>query len=282
VAGIEWCTNLDAEIQANIEQIGCLELIPENFFQDLTNFCPKKIFQVLYERKIPVIVHSIGLSLGSLEPFKESYFGKILEIADQVPSTVSLSDHLCMTERNGSAIGQLTTIPYNEDTLDCVTKKLELIRTKTDVPFAIENITHCFVVPGQELTETQFINQLIERTGVDLLLDLNNIYTNGVNFGLDPYEWLSEIDLDCVSSIHLAGGYVDENRFLQDGHCEKVPEPVWELFEHVIQTAGRPITTIVERTWRNEAQGIKPILEDQFRAQSVLDCLALSRQKVRA
>jgi uncharacterized protein (UPF0276 family) len=179
VAGIEWCTNLDAEIQANIEQIGCLELIPENFFQDLTNFCPKKIFQVLYERKIPVIVHSIGLSLGSLEPFKESYFGKILEIADQVPSTVSLSDHLCMTERNGSAIGQLTTIPYNEDTLDCVTKKLELIRTKTDVPFAIENITHCFVVPGQELTETQFINQLIERTGVDLLLDLNNIYTNG-------------------------------------------------------------------------------------------------------
>jgi uncharacterized protein (UPF0276 family) len=67
---------------------------------------------------------------------------------------------------------------------------------------------------------------------------------------------------------------VDENKFLQDGHCEKVPEEVWTLFEYVMQTAGRPITTIVERTWRNEERGLQPILEDQLRAQSIMDRLS--------
>jgi uncharacterized protein (UPF0276 family) len=274
VAGIEWCTNLDDEIQKEIQKIGCLELIPENFFQDLVNFSPKKLFKVIDDYQVPVIIHSIGLSLGSLEPFKRDYFKKILEISNHIPTKISFSDHLCMTERNGSEIGQLTTIPYDQETLDCVSKKLETIQKLIHVPFAIENITHCFVVPGQEMTEPEFINKLVDRTGVGILLDLNNIYTNGVNFGVDPYQWLNEIDLNHVNSIHLAGGYVDENKFLQDGHCEKVPEEVWTLFEYVMQTAGRPITTIVERTWRNEERGLQPILEDQLRAQSIMDRLS--------
>jgi len=271
VAGIEWCTNLDQEIQERSAEVGCVELIPENFFGDLGNYSPTKLFRTLEKNNIPVIVHSIGLSIASLEPFRHDYFNRILEIIEQIPTRISFSDHLCMTEMGASEIGQLTNTIYNDDTLDSVTRKVELIQKSIDVPFALENITHSFVIPGQQFTETEFIARLQDRTGVGLLLDFNNIYTNGYNFGIDPYEWLSEIDLDLIDSIHLAGGYFDEERYLQDGHCASVPEPVWEMYEQTIRKAGRPITTIVEKTWRNEERGLQPILDDQDRAQKILN-----------
>lgn len=271
VAGIEWCIDLAGEIEGRLSEIPLLEFIPENFMTVFGFTAPKALFEEIERRKIPVIVHSVGLSLASVEPFKQKYFEDILKVMNDLPTTFSLSDHLCLTEKDGKEVGQLTSTIYNEEVLDTVTRKIELIQKQSRVPFAIENITHCFLIPQQEMKETTFINRLIDRTGCQLLLDLNNIYTNGVNFGLDPMEWLSEIRLSTVDSIHLAGGYLDDDNMLMDGHCANVAEPVWRLYDHVIREAKRPIPTIVEWTANNKPFGLQPVLDDQNKAQVIMD-----------
>lgn len=272
VAGLEWCIDLAGEIDQRLGEIPLLEFIPENFMTVFGFTKPKALFDRIERLGIPVLVHSVGLSLASVEPFKQKYFENMLEVMRALPTTVSLSDHLCLTEKDGNEIGQLTTTPYNVETLDAVTHKIETIQKQISVPFAIENITHCFQIPDQEIAETEFINRVIDRTGAKLLLDLNNIHTNGVNFGTDPWAWLAGIDLADVDAIHLAGGFVDEDDgMLMDGHCASVPEPVWKLYDHVIRHAGRPITTIVEWTANNKPNGLQPVLDDQNRAQAILD-----------
>ena len=168
-------------------------------------------------------------------------------------------------------VGQLTTAPFNDDTLEVAVKKTKAIQEITDVPFAIENIAHPFVIPNQQYKETEFINKMIAETGCRLLLDVNNIYTNGVNFGIDPNQYLDELNMDTIDSIHLAGGFYDEDNILQDGHCEAVPEPVWNLFESVIKQAGRPIASIIERTGNNRELGLKPIFDDVDKAQEIMN-----------
>jgi uncharacterized protein (UPF0276 family) len=253
-----------------MDEIVMLEIIPENFFASLGTGPRRRLFREIERRGIPTILHCIALSLASIEPLKESYLREVLNVARELPTMRSLSDHLCMTERSGSEIGQLTTAPYTTATLDCITRKIEAIQARIDVPFAIENISHPFMVPADEMTETEFIRRLQARTGCGFLLDLHNIYTNAVNFGVDPYAYIAEVNLAAVDSIHLAGGFYDEHGMLQDGHCARVPERVWELFRHTIRRARRAIPTIVERTSKNAANGLQPVLDDQRMAQAIL------------
>lgn len=270
-AGLEWAAELGQEILDRLDEIRVIELIPDNFFSPRTEPYRRVFFDELTRRNVPVIVHAVNLSIASIEPLKQDYFDQVMGVGEGLP-VYSVTDHLCMTEMCGVAVGQLTPSPYTDETLEAVADKVAEIERQLDVPFALENITHTFQIPGQQYTETEFIRALQRRTGVSLLLDLNNIYSNGMNFGVDPYRYVDEVDLQRVDSLHLAGGFFDDDDFLQDGHNERVPEPVWDLFEYVIVRAGRPITTIVERTGNN-AGGLQPVLDDVERAQATMDRL---------
>ena len=172
-----------------------------------------------------------------------------------------------MTEAGGVEIGQLTPLNWNTETADIVARKVNQIQKELDVPFAIENVTNRFMVPNTELTETQFINKIIEKTGCGLQLDLNNIDTNGYNYGFDPYQWLEEINLDAVVSIHLAGGIFDDEGTLLDSHSAPVRERVWELYRYVCDRVT-PSSTIVE--WTDDVPTIDGLEAESKRAEEIL------------
>jgi uncharacterized protein (UPF0276 family) len=270
-AGLEWCTSLHGEIMERMDEIPLIEIIPENFFSSMGNAIDRDLFDAINAKDIPVIIHGVGLSIGSLDEFKQKYFEEMLAIVNELPTSISFTEHLCFTEKDGSEIGQLSSMTYDSETLDFVSKKVEQVQKQITIPFALENLCHSFALPGQEMSEVQFFNKLMDRTGCKMLLDLNNIYTNGVNFGIDPYGFLDELNIDGVDSIHLAGGFYDRENFLQDGHCEKVPKAVFELLDYTIRKAGRPIHTIVERTGNNKRFGLQVVLDDQNEAQAVMD-----------
>jgi len=269
LVGLEWAGNIDDEFKQKLDLIPLVELIPDNFFN--FNSAQEETLFLLKKTHKPIIIHSVSLSLMSLEPLKKDYFKKILNVAKKLSNVISFSDHLCMTELNGSDVGQLTSSIYNNETLQVCTEKILEIQNLTGQAFAIENIAHPFFIPGQSYTETEFINKLITKTGCRIILDLNNLYTNSVNFSIDPKKWLQHINCDDIDSIHLAGGFIDSEGILQDGHCEPVPEPVWELYKYVIKKAQRAIPTIVERTGNNSKLGLKPILSDMSLATSIIN-----------
>ena len=70
--------------------------------------------------------------------------------------------------------------------------------TKT-ARIALENIAAPFSVPGNELTEAEFLSALVDRTGCGVLLDLTNLLYNARNEGRDPCELVSEYPLEAVA-----------------------------------------------------------------------------------
>ena len=268
LVGLEWAGDIDTEFKEKLNLIPLVELIPDNFFQH--NALQEETLSLLSDTKKPTIIHSVSLSLMSLEPLKKDYFKKVMSVAKKLSNVITFSDHLCMTEFNGNDVGQLTSSIYNDETLKICTEKILEIQNITGQAFAIENIAHSFFIPDQTYEETEFINKLIHNTGCQLLLDLNNLYTNATNFSMDPKAWLKNIDFDKIDSIHLAGGYIDSEGILQDGHCEPVPKEVWELYEYVIKKSNRAIPTIVERTGNNTKEGLAPILKDMSIAKKII------------
>jgi uncharacterized protein (UPF0276 family) len=98
-------------------------------------------------------------------------------------------------------------------------------------------------------------------------LDLNNIHTNGVNFSIDPYDWIDQIDLAAVRGIHIAGGYYDDEGTLVDSHSNYAPQRVWDLFRYVCQRI-RPAEIIVE--WTDDTPPYEEVLKEIHRAEQIL------------
>jgi len=262
-AGPEWTEGLEEELADNFMEFKCFELIPENFVDHVHR---KYFLDLLAKASTPVFIHAVGLSLGSDEPLKRKHLDQVLAIGDQV-NMVSFSEHLSMTESGGVEIGQLTPIPWSIKAADVVIKKIEVIQKLIKVPFALEHTAHKFFYPTSELTEPEFINRILERTGCDFMLDLHNVHCNSVNANYDPYKWLEAVNISAVTSIHLAGGYVDKYGTLQDAHNEAVPEPVWHLLDHVLKTIT-PQALIVERT--SNYPGLENIMAEIDRADRAL------------
>lgn len=263
-AGPEWTLSLEEDIKERIDELKCIELIAENFIDNpLENDFIKK----LKKHNTPVLIHCVGLSLATDAPLKNDHLKKVLKIADKV-NALNISDHLSMTECFGLEIGQLTPVPFTMECADLISRKIEKIQKNTKLPFALEHVAYRFFYSKNELSETALINKILNRTGCGLILDLHNLYCNSKNNNYDPKNWLNEIDLKYVTSIHLAGGYRSDLGAYIDGHSDPVPVAVWQLLEFVLEKIT-PESIIVERT--SNYPGIDEIMAEVIMAQNYLD-----------
>lgn len=186
-------------------------------------------------REKPVVLHGIGLSICSAEFFDEEYALNLAASANQLGSPW-ISDHLSFSRvGTGHELNSALplSIPYDWEVLEMLAPRVRFLMDQVRVPVLLENNVYYVSCPDQELTEEQFLNELCRRTGCGVLLDLHNVYTNAVNHGFSPLEYLDALDLSHVVEIHIAGG-VEMMGFHTDSHTGPVLDPVWKLLEQTI------------------------------------------------
>ncbi|MBL8205294.1 MAG: DUF692 family protein [Blastocatellia bacterium] len=192
--------------------------------------------------ELPVVIHGLGLSIGSTTGWSEEYL-RILDEFAQHQSFRWHSEHLAFmltTMPDGTPLhtGIPLPMPFTDEAIDLIAPRATALGERYGVPFLLENLT--YYLPGlpaeKGRDEIAFLNDLTAQSGCGLLLDLYNFYCNAVNFGFDPFEALSRLRMESVIEIHLAGGAAHDG-FLTDIHTREVPEPVWELLEFVAPRA---------------------------------------------
>jgi uncharacterized protein (UPF0276 family) len=124
--------------------------------------------------------------------------------------------------------GHLLPVPRTADALAVTTANIRRAQAGLPVPLAVENIAALVSWPEDELTEADFLTELVERTGVLLLLDVANLYTAQVNFGLDPLATLDRLPLSQVGYVHVAGGVLRDGVW-HDTHAHPVNSDTLDL-----------------------------------------------------
>src|SRR5260221_7272506 len=99
-------------------------------------------------------------------------------------------------------------------------------------------------MPGGQMTEGDFVRAVLQESGCDLLLDVNNAYLNAVNHGRDPLRVLAELPLGRTRQIHLAG-HLEEDGVLLDTHASAIAPAVWDLFREAVARVG-PVPILIE------------------------------------
>jgi uncharacterized protein (UPF0276 family) len=182
-----------------------------------------------------LIPHGLNLSLGSAEGLDEEYLQRVARLVRRL-NPPWWSEHLAFTRASGREIGHLAPLPYTHEAVDVVCRNTAELRRHLDVPLILENISYTIDLPGADMTEAEFISEVVERADCGLLLDVMNLHANAVNHGYDPERFLERIPLERVVQLHFVGGHWSHG-VLVDSHSEATSEQVWTLLEAVLSRA---------------------------------------------
>lgn len=211
------------------EQVDWLEFIPENYM-GVGGAAYERLQQA--KQEFPLISHGINLSIGSTDEFDLGYLKTLKSLLDQL-NVPWWSDHLCFSGTDAVYLHDLLPLPFSREALDHVVGRIQNVQNFMSRPFLIENISYYMQIPGAEMSEAQFLSEVLEQANCGLLLDVNNVYVNSVNHGFDAAKFLDQLPLERVVQIHVAGHKITEE-LVVDTHGAPVIEPVYELLRQVV------------------------------------------------
>jgi uncharacterized protein (UPF0276 family) len=191
-----------------------------------------------------LVVHGIGLSIGSHDGWRDDYLRLIEPLFDAVPLAWH-SEHLGYTHVDGRSLGTMLTMPRTRESLDLVCRRVDAIQRRYPLPFLMENVVSLIPEAPGEMSEASFLNELTRRTGCGLLLDVYNLECNAQNVALDVEAFVDELDFTPVREIHLANG-VEERGLLLDVHSRRLRADTLALAERVLARATRAEVAVYE------------------------------------
>lgn len=221
--------------------IGWLEVHSENYFGE----GGRPLSQLLdIAERYPISLHGIGLGLGNTEPLDYGHLSRLKSLADQV-NPVLMSEHLCWTAFEGRHFGDLLPLPYTEEAAAHVATRIDTVQQYLGRRMLIENVSCYLEFEAAEMSEWEFLLDVVRRSGCGILLDVNNIYVNGCNHGYDPQAFLEAVPAEWVGEIHIAGHSrreIEGQTLLIDSHDQPVCPEVWALCSSAIDRLGaKPI-----------------------------------------
>jgi uncharacterized protein (UPF0276 family) len=213
----------------------------------------------------PITFHCVGMSIAGVDPLDMVYLEKIRTLAEKF-EPCWISDHLCFTQYANHQYHDLLPFPYSEDSLKHVSARVNQIQDYLGRALVVENVSTYLQYRDSTMTEGEFLSLLCEKTGCEILLDINNAYVNEINHGIDARGFIRSLPADQVREVHLAG-FEDKGEYLIDAHNNLVANPVWELYEYFVQLSGERATLI---EWDNDIPEFKVLMEEAQRAEKIL------------
>ncbi|MEV6331081.1 DUF692 domain-containing protein [Streptomyces sp. NPDC051909] len=238
--GIGWRPEIAEAVEA-LAGVDWVEVVAENICAD---HLPDSLAR-LRARGTTVVPHGVSLGLGGADRPDAGRLDALARKAEALGAPL-VTEHIAFVRAGGPLTasplleaGHLLPVPRTWDALDVLCENVRIAQDVLPVPLALENIAALVAWPGEELTEGQFLAELVERTGVRLLIDVANLHTNRVNRGEDPAEALSALPVEALAYVHVAGG-LERDGVWHDTHAHPVPPAVLDVLADLSSRIAPP------------------------------------------
>jgi hypothetical protein len=118
-----------------------------------------------------------------------------------------------------------------------------MVQDYLEIPIAVENVSSYAEYRDSQMTEWEFLGEVVHTADCGILLDVNNIYVSSQNHNFDPMEYVNNIPAERVAQIHIAGHSKFE-KYTLDTHDHPVLDPVWNLYARAIERCGLTATLL--------------------------------------
>ncbi|MBA2613216.1 MAG: DUF692 domain-containing protein [Bacteroidetes bacterium] len=256
-------------LESTVLKPAFIELAPENWI-GMGGYWKKQLDKAA--EKFPITCHGLSLSIGSPDDLDLDFLYKIKKFIKHYNVQI-YSEHLSYAKCDNAHLYDLLPIPFRKDAVKHIVARIKQVQDILEMPLAIENVSY-YTPVAAEMDEATFISEIVNESGCNMLLDVNNVYVNSFNHKYNAKEFITKLPLDKVSYIHMAGHEQISDTVIIDTHGEAVIEKVFELFEYTtallkpvpvllerdfnipeleeLQTEITRMETIVSKTWKKE------------------------------
>ena len=245
-AGLGLKTEHFTEVLETRPDIGFFEVHAENY---MVAGGPFHHYLGLIRAQYPLSLHGVGLSIGGEGPLDREHLARLATLIERYQPQ-SFSEHLAWSSHGPVFLNDLLPLAYDASTLERVCAHVDQVQSTLKRPMLLENPSTYLQFQRSTLDETDFISEIVRRTGCGLLLDVNNVYVSCINHQRDPLTYIDALPLHAVGEIHLAGFAEDTDslgdRLLIDDHGAPIDNAVWQLYAQVLARTGA-VATLIER-----------------------------------
>ncbi len=252
-----------AHILEQEPDVAWFEVVSENYMQ--TAGRPRRVLDQVAAR-YPVAMHGVSLSIGSTDPLDFEYLRELRSLRDAIGARW-VTDHLCWTGVAGKNTHDLMPMPYTEEAVLHVARRVREVQDFLAAPIALENPSTYAEFAGGSMTEWDFLAAVAAEADCGILLDVNNIYVNAYNHAFDAHEYLDAVPFDRVVQLHVAG-HTRHATHIVDTHIGPVEPSVWELLGEAWRRAGG-VSVLLE--WDAEIPPFEQVHAEALRANDAIE-----------
>lgn len=229
-----------APLQQGQQAIDFIEVAPENWIP-FGGRLQRQFAEVATQ--YPLICHGLSLSIAGPDPLDLVFLGQLKQFFRQYQVKL-YSEHLSYCSGQGH-LYDLMPVPFCQAAIDYVVPRIRQVQDVLEQELVLENISY-YGTPSAEMTELEFLTEVLAKADCGLLLDVNNIYVNSVNHGYDALAFLRGLPSDKIRYGHIAGHLQQSPQLLIDTHGSEVNDPVWALLQQAYRYHG-VFPTLLER-----------------------------------
>lgn len=262
--GLRWAFLDELLEREQRAEVAFLEVSPENYMRR-GGYIPAALERL--RERYALSTHGLTLSIGAVDAPDAAYLRELRRETERLGVPFH-SDHLCFSSAGPRVLHDLLPLKLARSTVERVADRVRAVEDTLGLPLVLENISY-YVQPGAvELPETEFLAQVLERSGARLLLDVNNVWVNSVNHGFDPRAFIEALPLERVAEIHIAGHLRTASGLVIDTHGAPVIDPVKELLAFTLARTG-PRPVLLERD--HHVPPLEELLAEVSALQAVYD-----------
>lgn len=259
-----------AALRAEPGPVRWLEIHAENYMGDGGR--PHAQMRALRE-DFAISVHGVGLSIGGQGDLDKEHLARLKHLLDWL-EPASFSEHLAWSTHGADYLNDLLPLPYTKATLAHVTAHIDQVQETLGRQMLLENPSSYLAFADSTMSETEFLSEVVARTGCGLLLDVNNVFISAQNLGYTPQSYIDAYPTAHVGEIHVGGHDEDADDagrlLLIDSHGRETADPVWDLLDHTLAHTG-PKPVLVE--WDTDVPDWPVLRDEAQRAASALERL---------
>jgi len=202
------------------------------------------VFRRVTER-YPLILHGLSLSIGSPEEPDWAFLKEVKKMIRKHNVKI-YSEHLSFAKLDNAHLYDLLPIPFRKDAVKHIVKRIGQVQDFLEMQLTLENVSY-YTSVAAEMSEADFIREIVAESGCGLLLDVNNVYVNAHNHNYDAKEFIAGMPLDKVNYFHMAGHLQVAPDLIIDTHGEPIIDPVYELFDYTTAKMEKDVPVLLER-----------------------------------
>jgi len=254
-------------ILAERPDLGWFEVHAENY---MGAGGPPHHYLEAIRRDYPLSLHGVGLSIGADRPLDEAHLARLEALAERYEPGL-VSEHLAWSTHDDVFFNDLLPLPYTQEAVRRVSRHIDRVQTVLGRRILLENPSTYLTFEASEMSEIEFLTEVVRRSGCRLLLDVNNALVSATNHGFDADAYIDAFPHAAVEEIHLAGHARDRDDagalLLIDAHDRAVDDRVWRLYARTVARGGAKPTLI---EWDNDVPAWRTLFTEARTAERLM------------